>query len=342
MSEYAGYPGLPYDPTSLPTGQPVKLPCGLYVERTGPGVVTYLNPNNAATASLIASATTWPPVTPPANTTPSPIVNPKFSSSTNDATWPTSGTTDGFRVNNDVWSPVSGGKQTIFANSYSDWGITANVPSRTTGAIMAYGDTELCLPAGQGVNTPTPVGSLTASVASWTHGMPKAIGSSTSTDYWAEAAFDIFFGGIPGQVHKELMIWTDSHNQPYTYHKVAFTATIAGTEWTGYSTNSASATAEWFLIMVRTQTDKPVWSATGTITVYAIFRYLVAEGWLANTTNVTFIEYGFEVTTTRGKTLTFRVYNYSLTHTGLEPVSAPSPLQPARSRRTIERWRRQV
>ncbi len=273
----------------------------------------------------------------PVTTTPQPITDPVWSSASSEGTWPSAGTTNGCRVNADEWSPVAGGSQTTFANSYHDWGATVICPSRTTGAVMTYPDVEICVPGALATAPEQPLSDLTGCTATWSHGFPAPIGSTPETNYQSEAAFDIFINPpAPGSGIKEVMVWTDLHTRQYLYLDNVFSGvTMGGTKYSGYATGKKTAT-HWYLALVRVDdTGKPIWSTTGTVDLHAVFQGLIAEGWLTADTLLGFIQYGFEVTTTRTKPLTFRVYDFSYTLAGITPVDSVISSRPSQMRRAL-------
>jgi hypothetical protein len=205
------------------------------------------------------------------------------------ATW----SNGGYTLYNDVWGSGAG-SQTIWANSYSNWGVWANHPN--TGGIKSY------------PNCTKYVGKTLSALAS----CKSSFNASTPSGGSWESTYDIWDSN---NAH-EIMLWMNwtgsvgpisskynSSGQPVA----AYTnISVGGHTWNIYTGSNGSNAVYSFLRTSKTN--------SGTVDVLAIFKWLQSKGLLGNVT-LGNVQYGFEITSsygTNGSGLNFTTNSYSV------------------------------
>ena len=189
-----------------------------------------------------------------------------------------------FIMYNDVWGATTG--QTIYANSASDWGVSANFPE--TSGVKSYPNASLDM-SGKTLDT---LGSCTSSF----NVTPPSSGS------W-EVAYDIW-------VPSEVMIWMSQHgavgpiasawNSDGTPVAEATNVSVGGQTWNVYRGGSNVVS------FVRTSNTN-----SSTVDILAILNWIKAKGWITGTSNLASFQFGFEITSAPGG-LTFTTNSYSI------------------------------
>lgn len=203
-------------------------------------------------------------------------------------------------VNNDMWAANSGTSQTICASSPSDWFVTANMrPTDYTG-VQTYPDVQQLMNDwtgsgwnGNGISTNTPVSALTSLTSSY-----ATLDPSLRTGDW-EAAYDIWT--TTGQ---ELMIWvaTSSERRATNGAKIINRDVSIGAHTFTYQNYNGALPQ---LVLNTNETS-------GTIHLLAAFKYWESIGVLSAHALLSQIQFGWEICNTAGKSLTFRLTDYSL------------------------------
>lgn len=215
-----------------------------------------------------------------------------WSSSDKWGTW----TNNGYTVRNDVWGSGAG-PQSIWANSYSNWGVQANHPN--TGGVKSYPHSAK--------NINKRISALNTLKSSFDVTVP-------SGGAWS-AAYDIWNVG-----HSyEIMLWmnyTGTANgngnvKPISYNydasgsavPVYTNLSIGDHKWNVFRGSNGSNSVYSFLRTSKTN--------TGTVNILAIMQWLKNKGWFSDVT-VEEVQFGFEITSTGGSKA-FTCKSYSVT-----------------------------
>ena len=216
----------------------------------------------AATTALLMAATTANAAT--------------YSSSDRWATY----SNGGYTVYNDEWG--SGyGSQTLWANTYKDWGVYSTQPS--TSGVKSYANVTRTVG--------TALDSLSTATSTYAVTLP-------GTGNW-EAAYDIWLNSSS----YEVMVWVDKNGNVGPLGSSIGNLTLNGNTWTVYVGNNGSNPVYSF---VRTGN-----AASGTVNVLGLLKWLEnTKGYFADPT-LTSIQFGFEISGTGGTQQNFTVTNYS-------------------------------
>jgi hypothetical protein len=186
----------------------------------------------------------------------------------------------GYTLYNDVWG-ADPGPQTIWANSFSNWGVWSDQPN--TGGVKSYPD------ASKAVNAP--VSSLSTIKSSFNDTLPGSGAFESAYDIWADNNAD------------EIMLWTYTQNVgPLGSYQTS--ASVGGSSWSVYRGSNGSNAVFSF---VRGGNE-----TSGTVDIKAVFNWLSGEDWLTNATLNT-VDFGWEITSTNNTGENFIVNSYSLT-----------------------------
>jgi Domain of unknown function (DUF4082) len=204
-------------------------------------------------------------------------------------------------VNNNVWN--SGGadywSQTLTIVTPGNWGITANISDGGSGAVISYPDVEQ-------LYNEKPLSSWTDITSSYSETMNANPGS------WTEAAYDIWLN----QFANELMIWVDTtplQRATLNYDLHYGQVTIGGLLFDYYHGGGA---AEIIYCLVTNM-------QAATIDVLGVLRHAEANGLLPANSNLTALEFGWEIANTGAGPQTFELFSYSITE--VEPTTANFP-----------------
>ncbi|MEM5373299.1 glycosyl hydrolase [Paraburkholderia azotifigens] len=215
-----------------------------------------------------------------------------------------------YTINNDVWSPCSGvaaGMQTIWANSYLDWGVSSYQPK--TDGIKSYPH------IGYIVNKPmSSLKSLTATISATTPATTPTNGAA-----W-ESTFDIW----AGNKKHEIMVWLKYTGSPDGCGDVKpisanWTSTgcaiprekgvkLSGATWNLYVGNNPNNQVYSFLLASKLDNGTP---DHATIDVLEFMKYLQQKSYFDDLV-IDEIQYGFEITSSPGG-LRFASKNFDIT-----------------------------
>lgn len=210
-----------------------------------------------------------------------------WSSSDQWATW----TNGGYTLYNDVWGSGAG-TQTIWANTYSNWGVTANHPN--TSGVKSYPNcTRYVGVALSSLNTlSSSVSATTPSGGSW------------------ESTYDIWDSNNANETMLWLN-WTGSVNPiSYTYNAsgtpvaVYTNVSVGGATWNVYRGNNGSNNVYSFLRTTKTNNT--------TIDIKAILNWIKTQGWIGSIT-VGNVQFGYEITSSSGG-LSYTTNSFSVTY----------------------------
>jgi predicted chitinase len=224
-------------------------------------------------------------------TTTRPNQAPSWTGTDRLAQWPV----DGYLVNNNVHNPAEAGAQSIHVYGPRCWYVEAD-HSRTDvrpGSIKSYPDTQR--------NFDRAIDSFSTLTSTFSMTNPP-VGE------W-NAAYDIWINGFGSKSTAEVMIWTD-HRYP------ASIPPKNATEHTKVTFDGQSFTAWWreshpggryIALVMDTKT------ATGSVDLLKVLRWLVSKGWVKGSDKVSAVEYGVEIANTGGGPQTFRLNDFTLT-----------------------------
>jgi hypothetical protein len=224
-------------------------------------------------------------------------VKASWSSSDQWASW----ANGGYTIYNDVWGSGAG-SQSIWANTYSQWGVWANHPN--TGGIKSY------------PNSTKYIGKVLSSISTLS---TKFNATTPSGGAW-ESTYDIWDSSNAN----EIMLWMNytgsadgsGNVKPISYnYSAAGTAvpvytnqTIGGHTWNVFRGNNGSNNVYSFLRTTKTN--------SGTIDAKAILTWIKNKGWIGDVT-VGNVQFGFEITSsygTNGAGLNYTCNSYSVTN----------------------------
>jgi hypothetical protein len=187
----------------------------------------------------------------------------------------------GYTVYNNVWG-ANAGPQSIWANSYSNWGVWCN---HTGGGIKSY------------PNSTRYVGRTLSNLAS----CRSSFNASTPASGAWSAAYDIW----DSNNRYETMLWMNytgnsdgsGNVKPISYNwnsagnpiPVYWNVSVGGHTWNVFRGNNGGNDVFSFLRTSKTN--------SGTVDVLAIQRWIQARGWFGNIT-LGAVQYGFEITST--------------------------------------------
>jgi hypothetical protein len=212
------------------------------------------------------------------------------------------GTTAGTPVGNNVWSPISGWRQTLHANSPGDWKVTATMPAGNT-AVVSY--PSLGANFGRTTNVPTPLSRFSRIRSRFVEHMH----ARARTSAWA--AYDIWMGraGCSDCASHEVMIAHDYANN-------GACDTVARADFTG----AGGVAQHWHLCtygsmliwkLGRSERRK-ISEERGTVDVLAMLKWLVHHHYLPKRSGLWLIGYGWEICSTGGSPETFKVSAFTL------------------------------
>jgi hypothetical protein len=212
---------------------------------------------SVATSAGVASAATW-------------------SSSDPWATW----ANGGYTVRNDVWGGGAG-PQTIWANSYSNFGVRSDQPN--TGGVKSYPHSAK--------NVGKKLSALGKVSSSFSVSRPGSGAYETAYDIWAD------------NNAYETMLWMNKQGAVGPLGSKQATATVGGHTWDVYKgSNGANAVFSF----VRTSNTN-----SGTVDVLAVLNWIRGKGWFGDVT-LGEVQFGFEITSSAGG-LDFTSNSYSVT-----------------------------
>jgi hypothetical protein len=185
----------------------------------------------------------------------------------------------GFILYNNVWGS-NPGPQTIWANSFSNWGVWSDQPN--TGGVKSYPEVTKTFNA--------PVSSFGSITSTFSDSLPSTGNFESAYDIWANNNAD------------EIMLWTYTQNVgPLgSFQK---TASIGGSSWNIYRGSNGSNAVFSF---VRNGNE-----TSGRVDIKAVFAWLSSAGWLSNAT-LNSVDFGWEITSTNNTGENFQVNSYSL------------------------------
>lgn len=204
---------------------------------------------------------------------------------------------------NDMWNATGNDvSQTLNVCSHGSWYVDDTIPADTSTAVKTYPNVHVDY-----INWVTGVSPLLSTYQDITS---SYAGQGPDAGIY-EFAYDIWLNGF-GAGHNEVMIWTQNHGQTPGGSLVASDITISGHSWDLY----ASSGNGYIAFVPSNGAAYP----SGTLDLTAFFNYLEQNGHVASTSTLSQIDYGIEVVSTGGGTVTYNVTNFrvSPTHPAIE------------------------
>jgi hypothetical protein len=187
----------------------------------------------------------------------------------------------GYTFNNDVWGSGAG-PQTIWANSYSNWGVWSDQPN--TGGIKSYPHSGLSIG-----KTLSSLGSVTSS---FNVSVPSSGAYETAYDIWANNST------------YEVMLWMNKTGAVGPLGSYQTRISVGGSSWNVYSGSNGSNQVFSFLRTSNT--------SSATVDIKAILLWIKSKGWYGNVT-LSQVQFGFEITSSSGG-LNFVSNSYSVSY----------------------------
>jgi hypothetical protein len=206
-------------------------------------------------------------------------------------------------VGQDVWNPIAGWQQTLYATDPGDWHVTANMPAGNT-AVVSFPNT------GADYDE-KPLSSFGSVVSSFSETSPGA-GASNRNNY--DTGFDLWLN----QWNNEVMIQMDNYgSQSVGTCPFIATATFGG--------SNGVPVQRWGLCQFGSEL---IWQftgghePTGSVDILSMLTWLEDARYLPAASTVTAFSYGFEICSTGGQNETFRLNSFSITATSADHDAA--------------------
>jgi hypothetical protein len=198
-------------------------------------------------------------------------------------------------VGQDVWNPISGWSQTLYATTPGNWYVTANMPAGNT-AVVSFPNT------GESYNS-NPLTSFSSLYSSFSENMNPTAGTS------AEAAYDIWLNNW----NNEVMIQHDMVNRGGPCGPVLATVTFGGHGGVPMQSWNLCQYGSELIWQVAGSGDR-YGEQSGSVDILAMLNWLENNGgYLPHGSNLTAIGYGFEICSTGGADENFQIASFSLT-----------------------------
>ena len=212
-------------------------------------------------------------------------------------------------VQNDVWDGQTGWSQTLYTISEGRWWVTANMSSGYTG-VQSYPDTDILFSNWSPSANPT-ISSFSYMFSSFVSTVPTTSGTIEDSGY------DLWFNSYGAEVMIQNQVVNRSACTQYMT-VLATNLTFGGSY--GVPTNTwnlcrnGGAGAELVFQWVPPQSTSTNFGvSSGTVDIYGMLSYLATNGYLASSSTITAIQYGFEIGSTGGVAENFYVDAFSLT-----------------------------
>jgi hypothetical protein len=185
----------------------------------------------------------------------------------------------GYTVRNDVWGSGAG-PQTIWANSYSNWGVWADHPN--TGGVKSYPHSARYI--GKRISA---LGSLSSN---FNVSRPGSGAYETAYDIWADGS------------NYEIMLWMNKQGAVGPIGSLQTSASVGGHSWNVYKGSNGSNQVFSFLRTSNTN--------SGSVDIKAVMNWIKNRGWIGDAT-MNEVQFGFEITSSSGG-LNFTSNSYSV------------------------------
>jgi hypothetical protein len=219
----------------------------------------------------------------PAAPAPATCTHPQYTTSDQYGMWQL----PPYYVYNDMWA-VQGYQvtQTLYACSYSDWYVVADMNNDTgDGHVKTFPNSHRDWDSEPQINS---LSSVTSSFA--ISGTPPGI---------YEYAYDIWVNGIATASSTEVMIWTYNHGQTPSGSVVAH-VTLGGQSYQVWKYNN-------YIAFVADHNF-----TSGTMDLLQFFNWIIGQGWLTTSATLGQVDYGVELVSTDNVPETFSFSNFSV------------------------------
>jgi len=209
------------------------------------------------------------------------------------------GATSNTSVDNNVWSPITGAKQSLTVTNPGNWQVTANIPAGNT-SVVSY--PSVGGNYGQTNDTSTPLSDYASIYSAFSENMS----ATSKTSSWA--AYDVWLGsGTSTAWSGEVMIQHDySNNGACTFKATASFGGSGGVPVQTWNLCQFGSELVWKL---------PTSEKAGSVDILPMLQWLVAHGYLPKNSGLWAIGYGWEICSTGGVNETFKVSRFSITTT---------------------------
>ncbi len=198
-----------------------------------------------------------------------------WSSSDQYATW----SNGGYTIRNDVWGKGAG-PQTIWANSYSNWGVWADHPN--TGGVKSF------------PHCAKYIGKTISSIGSLTSQFDVSVPGSGSY----ESTYDIWLSNNA----YEVMLWMNETGAVGPLGSKQTTVSVGGHTWDVYKGSNGSNAVFSFVRHGNI--------SVGSVDIKAVLNWIKSVGWFGDVT-LGEVQFGFEITSSSGG-LNFMSNSYSV------------------------------
>ena len=223
------------------------------------------------------------------------------------------GTTASTYIGNNVWNPIPGQRQTLYANDPGDWSVTANLPAGNT-AVVSY--PSIGANYGQITDVPTPLADYSSFYSSFRENMHATPGTS------AWAAYDLWLGKGGCSPAGS----TCASYEVMIQHDFAGNGACGTLATASFGGSGGVPVQTWKLCKYGSEV---IWKLTrdeqsGSVDILSMLRWLVNHRYLPSGTGLWEIGYGWEICSTGGVDENFQVSGFSTTPT-LSKDASPSP-----------------
>jgi hypothetical protein len=187
----------------------------------------------------------------------------------------------GYTLYNDVWGSGAG-PQTIWANSYSNWGVWANHPN--TGGIKSYPN------ATRAVNKK--ISALGSASSKFNVTVPGSGAYETAYDIWCN------------NNSYEIMLWMNKTGAVGPLGSYQTSVSVGGHSWNVYKGSNGSNAVFSFLRTSNT--------SSGTVDIKAVLTWIKNRGWFGDVT-LGNVQFGYEITSSSGG-MDFRTNSFSVSY----------------------------
>jgi hypothetical protein len=281
-------PGKP--PTTTTTAAPTS---------TSPPPTTTTSPTSTTNPTTTTSPTT---TTTTATTTPTTTTTPPVGQECTDPVWESSDPDGmffdgGYIVHNNMWN--AGGydvEQTIEACSWRSWNVTATADNSSgDGAVKTFPNTHKDWHNWSTGHEP-PLSDFPVLRSTFAAKLGPQVGIYN-------VAFDIWLNGVPG--NREIMIWTENHNQRPAGSRIASGLEFSGITWDVWATSGNG-----YIAFVAHEDV-----TSGELDLREMLDYLIAQGRVPADSTLGQIGFGVEVVSTDGAPATFEFLDFSVADT---------------------------
>ncbi len=184
----------------------------------------------------------------------------------------------GYTLYNDVWGSGAG-PQTIWANSYSNWGVWSDQPN--TGGIKSYPNVTK--------RVGTPINNLHAVTSGYNVAVPSSGAYETAYDIWDTNHAN------------EIMLWLNQTGPIGPIGSYSTNVSVGGYNWNVYKGWNGANNVYSLLNTGR--------ATSGSVDILSILKWLeYTQHWIGNIT-LGDIQFGWEITSSSGG-MNFQVNNY--------------------------------